>query len=87
MNPLDSATRVLTLGAHMATLNHVKVVFDQCPAAQHGLRHNDVARTDRQNWAACQRLAFRRVRKCLDMLRSENGIPTEGTSAYLEASH
>lgn len=84
MNPLDSATRVLAMGDYMAHMSHVKAVFDQLPFAQHGLRANDVERADRQNWAACQRLAFRRVRAGLATLASRHGTPTHGTSAYLE---
>jgi hypothetical protein len=86
MNPLDSAARVLAIGSNVATMNHVKEVYKRCPPAQHALRHNDVERTDRQNWAACQRLAFRRVRMCLATLQAEQDIPTQGTSAYLEVS-
>lgn len=87
MNPMDSAVRVLALGNYMAHMSHVRAVFEKLPFVQHGLRANDIDRTDRQNWAACQRLAFRRVRACLTTLASEHDMPTHGTSAYLEASN
>lgn len=83
MNPLDSAKRTLTLGSHMATMSHVSAMADQMPFDQHGLRHNDIARKDRQNWAACQRLAFRRVRTSL---QNSIGQASIGTQAYLEVN-
>lgn len=86
MNPLDSATRVLALGDYMAHMSDVRAVFEALPFAEHGLRANDIDRTDRQNWAACQRLAFRKVRVCLAALASGGGTPKHGTSAYLEVS-
>jgi hypothetical protein len=61
VNPLDAGSRVLVLGRHAAHLHDVKDVFDNMDMAKHGLRANDVLRKDRQNWAACQRLAFRCV--------------------------
>jgi hypothetical protein len=75
---------VLALGNYQATMQHVSQVFKHMPFAEHGLRANDVARTDRQNWAACQRLAFRRVRKCLADVAASMDMPTHGTSSYLE---
>ncbi|KAG5176099.1 hypothetical protein JKP88DRAFT_171726, partial [Tribonema minus] len=86
MNPLDSATRVLALGDYMAHMSDVRAVIEALPFAEHGLRANDIDRTDRQNWAACQRLAFRKVRACLAALASGGGTPKHGTSAYLEVS-
>jgi hypothetical protein len=85
MNPLDAATRTLTLGAHMATMSHVHAMWQRpdMPFEEHGLRQNDIDRKDRQNWAACQRLAFRRVRTCLQKALGDSSC---GTQAYLEVS-
>jgi hypothetical protein len=81
MNPLDSVQRKLVLGEHLATMSHVAAMVEQVGFHEHGLRANDVARKDRQNWAACQRLAFRRVRACLQETLGNESV---GTRAYLE---
>jgi hypothetical protein len=81
MNPLDSVQRKLVLGEHLATMSHLAAIVDKVQFEAHGLRANDVARKDRQNWAACQRLAFRRVRACLENALGEESV---GTRAYLD---
>jgi hypothetical protein len=86
MNALDSASRALTLGNYTAHMNHVHLVFEKFGVSQHGLRANDVHRTDRQNWAACERLAMRRVQAALQVLIDQHSVPAQGTKAYLEVS-
>jgi hypothetical protein len=86
LNALDVSSRVLVLGDYQAHFNDVHAVYNTFPFAEHGLRHNDVLRTDRQNWAAGQRVLFRRVRSCLGQLASVHNKLTQGTSAYLEVS-
>ncbi len=83
--PLDHAKRILMLGPHMAHISHLELVAQQFDIAVHGLRNEDVHRTDRQNWASAQRMYFPRVRDCL--LEIENGDRPEdvmGTRIYLE---
>jgi hypothetical protein len=86
LNALDVSSRVLVLGNYQAHFNDVHAVYNKFPFAEHGLRQNDVLRTDRQNWAAGQRVLFRRVRSCLGQLASVHNQLTQGTSAYLEVS-
>jgi hypothetical protein len=86
MNSLDSACRVLALGNHTATMNHVHTVFEKYDVSVHGLRANDVHRKDRQNWAACERLAMRRVQTALQRLIDDENVPAQSTKAYLEVS-
>jgi hypothetical protein len=86
INPLDSSCRVLALGNYTATINHIHIIYDKYDVTQHGLRANDVRRSDRQNWAACERLAMRRVRATLRLLIDAENVPAQGTIAYLEVS-
>jgi hypothetical protein len=87
INPLDSPHRCLLIGDHMATIQHLFAVFDAFEPSEHGMQRDDIERKDRQNWAACQRLMFRKVRQCLDMMAGSaqrRYLATQGTSAYLE---
>jgi hypothetical protein len=86
MNPLDSACRILALGDYTATMNHIHLICEKYDVTEHGLRANDPHRTDRQNWAACERLAMRRVRATLRLLIEHENVPAQGTIAYLEVS-
>jgi hypothetical protein len=67
-------------------MNHVQDVFEEFGVTEHGLRANDVNRKDRQNWAAAERLAMRRVRACLQRRIDDAQLPAQGTHAYLEVS-
>ena len=69
-NPSDSATRALTLGAYVATLDHVAQLRGLADQSTHGARLKDVLRKDRQNWPSVQRCCRRRV---LRLLRTMNG--------------
>ena len=83
--PLDHAKRTLMLGPHMAHISHLELVAERFDIATHGLRNEDIHRTDRQNWASAQRMFFPRVRDCL--LQIEHGDRPEGvkgTRIYLE---
>ena len=87
VNPLDHSKRLLSIGGNDAHMSHVELVLQRCSSAEHGLRKGDVFREDRQNWEAVQRLAFPRVRECLQMIcNGQNGKPvnTSGTTCYLE---
>jgi hypothetical protein len=89
INPLDSACRRLVLGNHLATIQHLHAVYAAYDYHEHGMQLTDIERKDRQNWAACQRLMFRKARKCLDALavsEEHRYLKTQGTSAYLEVS-
>lgn len=54
---------------------------------QHGLKLEDVQRTDRQNWASAQRICQRKLRQCLHDLKTSVNVHSErtlGTEMYLE---
>jgi hypothetical protein len=89
INPLDSPHRCLLLGKFMASMQDLYAVFDTFEQSVHGMQRGDIERKDRQNWAACQRLMYRRVRKCLHLMAGSaehQYRTTQGTSAYLEVS-
>jgi hypothetical protein len=89
INPLDSPQRCLLLGKYMASMQDLFAVHGAFEQHVHGMQRDDIERKDRQNWAACQRLMFRRVRKCLDVMpdsAEHQYRTTQGTSAYLEVS-
>jgi hypothetical protein len=90
INPLDSPHRCLLLGEYMATMQHLFAVYDAFEQPVHGMQRDDIERKDRQNWAACQRLMFRRVRQSLETMAGSaeyQYLTTQGTSAYLEVGH
>ena len=86
VNPLDSSVRVLQLGTDVALLTHLGQVFNKFTIDEHGLKLEDVNRTDRQNWASAQRLCQSKARCCLQKLRTSNEVHKErtlGTEMYL----
>ena len=89
LNPLDHATRVLTMGPYLEHMNHLKLVHDVFPLDEHGLGSSDIERRDRQNWASVQKLSFPKVRNCLERPMNRDGgnqqpNPTWfGTKTYL----
>jgi hypothetical protein len=90
INPLDSPHRRLVIGKYMATIQHLHAVFGAYEPHVHGMQLSDIERKDRQNWPACQRLMFRKVRTCLmEMAASaaHSYLKTQATSAYLEVSN
>ena len=62
LNPLDHATRVLTMGPYLVHMNSLKLIHDVFPLDEHGLGSSDIERRDRQNWASMQKLSFPKVR-------------------------
>ncbi|CAM6105892.1 unnamed protein product [Calypogeia fissa] len=85
-NVLDSIKRILQPGAQVAMLTHVEHVYKLYDEKDHGLNSEDIARTDRQNWASAQRLCSRKVGCCLKMLRERKDAKVEqtlGTELYL----
>lgn len=56
VNPLDSITRVMKLGAEVAAFSHINHVYELYDAKDHAMNHEDVLRSDRQNWTSAQRL-------------------------------
>lgn len=87
MNQLDQ-TRRLTIGGHVAHINHLHLVMKNFEHQIHGLREEDVNRKDRQNWGSAQRMFFPKVQMCLRRLETgDNGLAPEdvkGTRLYLE---
>jgi hypothetical protein len=56
INPLDSPVRILQLGGDMCCLEHIGLVYNRFTFDKHGLKLEDIQRTDMQNWASAQRL-------------------------------
>ena len=89
LNPLDHATRVLTMGPYLVHMNHLKLFHDVFPLDEHGLGSSDIEHQDRQNWASVQKLSFPKVSNCLERLMNGDGgnqrpNPTWlGTKTYL----
>ena len=87
INPLDSATKNLQLGADVCYLDHLGQVYQKFALDQHDLRKEDIQCTDRQNWASAQRICAKKARTCLHDLRSGRDAHQErtlGTELYLE---
>ena len=86
INPLDSAVKNLQLGADVCYLDHLGQVYQRFGIDQHGLRKEDVERTNRQNWASAQRICAKKARTCLQELRTTRDAHQErtlGTELYL----
>ena len=89
LNPLDHATRVLRMGEHLVHMNHLQLVSEVFPFADHGLGVSDIERRDRQNWRSAQKLTFPKVQECLEALinGTAQGRPPNitllGTKTYL----
>jgi hypothetical protein len=91
-NPLLNATRDIFWGQHMATKNHLKLVIQVFSKEEHGLLEEDVDVRDKQNFPAVQRIAFPKVRACLQKLQEgytrEDGQffqeDCRGTAVHLE---
>ena len=87
INPLDSAVKTLQLGADVCFLDHLGQVYQKFTLDQHGLRKEDVQRTDRQNWGSAQRICAAKARSCLQLLRTSRDAHQErtlGTEMYLQ---
>lgn len=48
INPLDSPVRVLQLGGDVTLLKHVGMIYSKFNHDEHGLKHEDTTRKDRQ---------------------------------------
>lgn len=69
INPLDSPSKVMHIGNSIATLEHIEMMYKLYTISEHGLNHEDLLRTDRQNWSSAQRLCNRKVVSCLEDMR------------------
>ncbi|MCO5566937.1 hypothetical protein L7F22_020620 [Adiantum nelumboides] len=74
VNAMDNASRELVLGDVWVTLNHVSLVYRMFPFDAPRVPESDLARDDRQNWAAAQKIASRKVQACLKSLYEDSGI-------------
>ena len=89
LNPLDHASRVLRMGEYLVHMNHLQLVSEVFPFADHGLGRSDIERRDRQNWRSAQKLTFPKVQSCLEALINVTvqGRPPDitllGTKTYL----
>ena len=73
---LDHASRELRMGPYLVHRNILRQLAQNFNPHVHGLRDEDTNRRDMQNWTACQRIAFPKVRKCLwKMARGLDGVP------------
>ncbi|GAQ92670.1 hypothetical protein KFL_010890010, partial [Klebsormidium nitens] len=77
-NSILSSTRNVFWGLHLATKNHLALVREHFTRDQHGLLEEDVDVKDKQNTAAAHRLAFPKVRACLEKV-CEGFVATNGT--------
>lgn len=68
-NSFLHATRDVFWGQFIAIKNHLKLVMDAFPRDEHGLLEEDVDVWDKQNFPAVQRIAFPKVRACLQKLQ------------------
>ena len=86
INPLDSPVRLLQLGGDVCCLEHLGFVYNMFSFDEHGLRWEDIDKTNRLNWASTQRLCQTKVRDCLELFRTSTGHHGErtfGTQTYL----
>lgn len=89
LNPLDHACRVLRMGECLVHMNHLQLVSELFPFADHGLGVSDIERRDRQNWRSAQKLTFPKVQGCIEALINGTGqgrpldITLLGTKTYL----
>jgi hypothetical protein len=52
INPLDSFESTLQLGGDIAMLEHLDLVYNKYSVDEHGIKLEDVNRTNRQNWGS-----------------------------------
>lgn len=89
LNPLDHASCVLGMGECPVHMNHLQLVSELFPFADHGLGVSDIERRDRQNWRSAQKLTFPKVQGCIEALINGTGqgrlldITLLGTKTYL----
>lgn len=62
---LEHTSRELTIGACVIHKSILRQMMELFSPHVHSLRNKDVNRTDMQNWSACQRTLFPKVRECL----------------------
>ena len=64
------------MGPYLVHRNILRQLAENFSPHVHGLRDEDINRRDMQNWTACQRIAFPKVRECLwKMARGLDGVP------------
>lgn len=68
LNPLDHASRVLRMCEYLVHMNHLQLVSEVFPFADHGLGVSDIERHDRRNWSSAQKLTFPKIQECLEAL-------------------
>ena len=68
LNPLDHATHVLRMCEYLVHMNHLQLVSEVFPFADHGLGVSDSERRYRQDWRSPQKLTFPKVQECLEAL-------------------
>ena len=68
LNSLDHASRVLRMGEYLVHMNHLQLVSEVFPFADHGLGVSDIECCDRQNWRSAQKLRFPKIQECLKAL-------------------
>ncbi len=75
-NPLLLTTRIVFWGKHMASKNHLLLVFEKFNKDQHGLLEEDINVKDKQNFLAAQQIVFPKVRNFLKAI--DESIDYEG---------
>jgi hypothetical protein len=87
INPLDSPVHTLQLGGDIAMLEYIGLVYNKYSIDDHGLKLEDVTKTDRQNWGSVQRICQEKAPMCLEFLRIAGTLHQErtlGMEVYLE---
>jgi hypothetical protein len=89
-SPMDVVSRPsFQNGQHSAMWNHFRLVFTRFTPDEHGLRHEDVKRSDRQSVRLVIVTSARKCRRCLQLLREQPDVgaapvDTLGTEKWLE---
>jgi hypothetical protein len=89
-SPMDNVSRPsFQNGQHSAMWNHFRLVFDRFTPEEHGLRFEDVKRSDRQSVRLVIVTSSRKCRRCLRLLHDEpaagaSPVHTIGTEKWLE---
>ena len=87
VNPLDFLVCVLQLGGDICALEHLGLIYTKYTYDQHGLKLEDVQRSNCQNRASAQRIFQQKMRTTLALLQVALEVHQEctfGTEMYLQ---
>ena len=87
LNPMDQSARLLQVGLHLVSWEHVIRAGKHVPPAEHDLRLQDLVRQDRQNFEVVMRACSPRTRAALRKFGEDTGEDVAGTIAWLGMLH